>query len=147
MEGVVAKRLDSTYQPGRRSDAWRKVKTVKGQELVVGGWLPGAGRLDGRLGSLLVGYYDDGDAALRRSGRVGARRAQTQRARSEARTARARHSPFEQTPRLPGAHWVEPELVVEVGFQNWTSAGILRAPRYRGLRDDKDASEVVREIR
>ena len=96
MEGVVAKRLDSTYQPGRRSDAWRKVKTTQGQELVVGGWLPGAGRLDGRLGSLLVGYYDDG--ALRYAGRVGfgSRRAQAQRARSEARAARARHEPVRE---------------------------------------------------
>ena len=70
LEGVVAKRLDSAYLPGRRSDSWRKVKPHLGQELVVGGWLPGAGRLDGRLGSLLVGYYDD-DGALRYAGRVG----------------------------------------------------------------------------
>jgi bifunctional non-homologous end joining protein LigD len=147
MEGVVAKRLDSTYQPGRRSDAWRKVKTVKGQELVVGGWLPGAGRLDGRLGSLLVGYYDDG--ALQYAGRVGSGLDERTRSVLEAKVAPLARdtSPFDKTPRLPGAHWVEPEAVVEVGFQNWTSAGILRAPRYRGLRDDKDASEVVREIR
>jgi bifunctional non-homologous end joining protein LigD len=146
MEGVVAKRLDSTYQPGRRSDAWRKVKTVKGQELVVGGWLPGAGRLDGRMGSLLVGYYEDG--TLHYAGRVGSGLDERKRSVLEAKLAPlARNSaPFEKTPRLPGAHWVEPELVVDVGFQNWTSAGILRAPRYRGLRDDKDPSEVVREI-
>jgi bifunctional non-homologous end joining protein LigD len=73
LEGVVAKRLDSPYQPGRRSDAWRKVKTTLGQELVVGGWLPGAGRLSGQLGSLLVGYHDPRDArtVLRFAGRVG----------------------------------------------------------------------------
>ncbi len=147
MEGVVAKRLDSTYQPGRRSDAWRKVKTVKGQELVVGGWLPGAGRLDGRMGSLLVGYYEDG--TLHYAGRVGSGLDERKRSVLEAKLAPLARdtSPFEQTPRLPAPHWVEPELVVEVGFQNWTSAGILRAPRYRGLRDDKDPSEVVREIR
>src|SRR5262249_8366912 len=69
MAGGVAKPLDSVYQPGKRSDAWRKVKTYLGQELVVGGWLVGSGRLEGRLGSLLVGYYDDG--RLRYAGRVG----------------------------------------------------------------------------
>ncbi|MEX1006935.1 MAG: non-homologous end-joining DNA ligase [Acidimicrobiia bacterium] len=147
MEGVVAKRLDSTYQPGRRSDSWRKVKTHQGQELVVGGWLPGAGRLDGRLGSLLVGYYDD--ATLRYAGRVGS--GLDERTRTELETKvvpLAREtSPFHQTPKLPHPRWVEPELVVDVRFQNWTGAGMLRAPRYRGLRDDKDASEVVREIR
>ena len=73
LEGVVAKRRDSTYLPGKRADAWRKVKPTRGQELVVGGWLPGAGRLEHRLGSLLVGYHDmeDGHDVLRFAGRVG----------------------------------------------------------------------------
>ena len=73
LEGVVAKRRDSTYLPGKRADAWRKVKPTRGQELVVGGWLPGAGRLERRLGSLLVGYHDmeDGRDVLRFAGRVG----------------------------------------------------------------------------
>ena len=65
-----------------------------------------------------------------------------QRVRSLARAT----SPFEHTPKLPSPHWVEPMLVVEVGFHQWTSAGVLRAPRYRGLRDDKAAAEVVREV-
>ena len=109
--------------------------------------MPGAGRLDGRLGSLLVGYYDDG--VLHYAGRVGSGLDERKRSVLEAKLAPLARdtSPFEKTPKLPGPHWVEPELVVEVGFQNWTSAGILRAPRYRGLRDDKDPSEVVREIR
>ncbi len=147
MEGVVAKRLDGVYQPGRRSDAWRKVKIVQGQELVVGGWLPGAGRLEGRLGSLLVGYYDDG--VLRYAGRVGSGLDEHKRSVLETKLAplASDTSPFDKTPKLPDPQWVEPELVVDVGFQNWTGAGILRAPRYRGLRDDKEPSEVVREIR
>jgi bifunctional non-homologous end joining protein LigD len=147
MEGVVAKRLDSTYQPGRRSDAWRKVKITQGQELVVGGWLAGSGRLEGRLGSLLIGYYDDD--VLRYAGRVGSGLDEHKRSVLEKKLAplACDTSPFEKTPKLPGPHWVEPELVVEVEFQNWTGAGILRAPRYRGLRDDKDPSEVTREIR
>ena len=99
------------------------------------------------MGSLLVGYYEDG--TLHYAGRVGSGLDERKRSVLEAKLAPLARAttPFEKTPRLPGPHWVEPELVVEVGFQNWTSAGILRAPRYRGLRDDKDPSEVVREIR
>jgi bifunctional non-homologous end joining protein LigD len=147
LEGVVAKRLDSTYQPGRRSDSWRKVKTTQGQEFVVGGWLPGAGRLEGKLGSLLVGYHDDG--VLRYAGRVGSGIDEVKRATLEARLASLARAttPFAKTPKLPDPRWVEPELVVAVAFQNWTGAGMLRAPRYRGLRDDKDPFEVVRESR
>lgn len=147
LEGVVAKRIDSAYRPGRRSDAWRKVKTTLGQELVVGGWLPGAGRLEGHLGSLLVGYHD-ADGRLRFAGRVGSGIDATARERLEralAPLARA-DDPFVGTPKLPAPRWVEPELVVEVEFHEWTSAGVLRAPRYKGLRDDKPAGEVVREL-
>jgi bifunctional non-homologous end joining protein LigD len=151
LEGVVAKRVDSPYRPGRRADSWRKVKSVLGQELVVGGWLPGAGRLEGQLGSLLVGYHDgDHDAggdALVFAGRVGSgidatARDVLQRALTPLRRD---HSPFVATPKLPSPRWVDPELVVEVGFHEWTSQGVLRAPRYRGLRDDKPAADVVRE--
>ncbi len=148
LEGVVAKRLDSTYQAGRRSDAWRKIKPTASQELVVGGWLSGNGRLEGRLGSVLVGYHDAPGGALRYAGRVGSGLDESKRSILEHRVrslARAT-SPFEHTPRLPSPHWVEPTLVVEVGFHQWTTAGMLRAPRYRGLRDDKAAAEVVREV-
>ena len=145
LEGVVAKRLDSLYLPGKRADAWRKVKTTLGQELVVGGWLPGAGRLEGQLGSLLVGYHDDGE--LRFAGRVGSGIDAAKRERLERLLAPLARddSPFATTPKLPSPQWVDPELVVEVAFHEWTSQGVLRAPRYRGLRDDKPAVEVVRE--
>jgi bifunctional non-homologous end joining protein LigD len=147
LEGVVAKRLDSTYTPGRRSDGWRKVKVHLGQELVVGGWLPGAGRLDGRLGSLLVGYHEGPGGPLHYAGRVGSGIDEDARGRLERMFAPRRRdtSPFDQVPRLPGPVWVEPEVVVEVRFQHWTSSGMLRAPRYRGIRDDKPAAEVIRE--
>jgi bifunctional non-homologous end joining protein LigD len=146
LEGVVAKRLDSPYLAGRRSDAWRKVKPHLGQELVVGGWLRGAGRLAGRLGSLLVGYHDR-DGSLRFAGRVGSGIDERARVRLEALVAsRARDtSPFVDAPPLPGPQWVEPEVVVEVAFHEWTSAGGLRAPRYKGVRDDKSPRDVVRE--
>ena len=149
LEGVVAKRRDSTYLPGKRADAWRKVKPTRGQELVVGGWLPGAGRLERRLGSLLVGYHDmeDGRDVLRFAGRVGSgiNGAQRDRLETQLRPWRRPTSPFVGAPRLPDAVWVEPEMVVEVAFHEWTSAGVLRAPRYRGVRDDKPAADVVRE--
>jgi bifunctional non-homologous end joining protein LigD len=146
LEGVVAKRIDSPYRPGRRSDSWRKVKTTLGQELVVGGWLPGAGRLAGQLGSLLVGYHDAaGD--LQFAGRVGSGIDGTARGRLERALTPLRRddSPFVVTPKLPSPQWAEPQLVVEVAFHEWTTAGVLRAPRYRGLRDDKPARDVVRE--
>jgi bifunctional non-homologous end joining protein LigD len=145
LEGVVAKRVDSVYRPGRRSDAWRKVKTTLGQELVVGGWLPGAGRLEGQLGSLLVGHHDH--EGLQFAGRVGSGIDATARERLTRALAPLRRddSPFVATPKLPSPRWVEPELVVEVAFHEWTSQGVLRAPRYKGLRDDKPAADVVRE--
>jgi bifunctional non-homologous end joining protein LigD len=146
LEGVVAKRRDSRYEPGRRSGAWRKVKVDRSQELVVGGWLPGAGRLDARLGSLLVGHYDDG-GGLRYAGRVGSGIDEAARARLEAllATRRRDRSPFVSTPRLVRPVWAEPDLVVQVRFHEWTHAGILRHPRYEGLRDDVDPASVVRE--
>jgi bifunctional non-homologous end joining protein LigD len=145
-EGVVMKRLDSTYQPGKRTDAWRKLKVVQGQEFVVGGWLPGKAGLTGRLGSLLVGYHD-AEGALHYAGRVGSGINAAARDDFEARLEKLarKSSPFVTTPKLPDPHWVTPKLVVEVAFHEWTSAGILRAPRYKGLRADKEARDVVRE--
>src|SRR4029079_15092400 len=100
LEGVVAKRVDSPYRPGRRADSWRKVKTTLGQELVVGGWLPGAGRLEGQLGSLLVGYHDDG--GLQFAGRVGSGIDATKREVLERALAplRRNHSPLVATPNV-----------------------------------------------
>jgi bifunctional non-homologous end joining protein LigD len=146
LEGVVAKRLDSRYEPGRRSLAWRKVKVSCSQEFVVGGWLPGNGRLESHLGSLLVGYHDE-TGALRYAGRVGSGINEAARERIEGRLAAIERdsSPFANPPRLKDAHWVEPALVVQVRFHEWTQAGILRHPRYEGLRDDIDPDAVVRE--
>ena len=147
LEGVVAKRIDSPYRPGERSDAWRKVKVTTGQEFVVGGWLPGKGRLAGRLGSLLVGYHEPPDGPLRYAGRVGSGIDDATRATLET-ALRSRHrdtSPFTDPPRLRDAAWVVPTLVVDVVFAEWTSVASLRAPRFRGIRDDIDPRSVVRE--
>jgi bifunctional non-homologous end joining protein LigD len=148
LEGVVAKRLDGTYEPGLRARHWLKIKNHLAQEFVVGGYLPGEGSR-GRLGALLLGVYD-GDGKLCFAGRVGT-------GFTEAELTRLLHlldplrrdtPPFdpEPKPRLKEAVWVEPEIVVEVAFTEWTGVGILRHPSYKGQREDVDPGDVVREV-
>jgi bifunctional non-homologous end joining protein LigD len=144
-EGVVCKRLDSPYLPGRRSPSWRKIKITKRQELVIGGWLPGDGRLADTLGSVLVGHHDGVGGPLRYAGRVGSGFDDRGRAALSQRLVRRESSPFDPAPRVKGAVWVEPDCVAEVKFTEWTTDGVLRQPVFLGLRDDKDPNEVVRE--
>ncbi len=147
LEGIVAKRLDSTYEPGGRTAAWTKIKNVGRQELVIGGWLPGEGRREHRIGALLVGVYEP-DGALRYAGRVGTgfSDAELDRLGKLLAPLRREDSPFTAGERLPRETvFVEPRLVAEIEFSAWTSAGSLRHPSYKGLREDKEASEVVRE--
>jgi bifunctional non-homologous end joining protein LigD len=148
MEGIMAKRLDSKYVPGGRSDFWRKLKNVHRQEVVVAGWKPGKGNREGQVGSLLVGVY--GPEGLTYAGHVGTGfTVETLRMLTD-RLAPLRRdtSPFDGE--VPPEHartavWAEPELVIDVSFGLWTRAGRMRAPVYKGLRDDKDPAEVVRE--
>jgi bifunctional non-homologous end joining protein LigD len=147
LEGVMAKRLDSTYQPGARGRNWVKIKGVRRQELVVGGWLPGKGKREERIGALLVGVYEQ-DGALRYVGRVGSGFSEQELDRLERLLGplRLESSPFGAGVRPPReAVFCEPKLVAEVEFSEWTSGGSLRQPRYKGLRDDKVPREVVRE--
>jgi bifunctional non-homologous end joining protein LigD len=146
LEGVVAKRLDSRYEPGRRGGAWVKVKNTLRQELVIGGWIPGEGRRTARIGALLVGVHEDGK--FRYAGRVGT--GFTEKLLDELRRRleplRRDTSPFEIAPKLPReAVFVEPKLVAEVEFREWTTERVMRAPSFKGLRDDKPAVEVVTE--
>jgi bifunctional non-homologous end joining protein LigD len=149
LEGIIAKRLGSTYQPGRRSRDWLKVKNVRSQEVVIGGWLPGKGRREGEIGALLVGYYArDGDRPrLRYAGKVGTGfgAADLRLLAERLEPLRLETSPFDGRQPPKGANFVEPQLVAEVEFTEWTSAGTLRHPSYKGLRDDKPAAEVIRE--
>ena len=147
----MAKKLDSTYEPGSRSRSWLKIKNHLAQEFVVGGYLPGVGSR-GRLGALLLGVYALGQDApvgsctLRRTGR---HRLHRRRLTRLLRLLEPLAGPTARSPRsrrLKEAIWVEPELVAEVAFTEWTGAGILRHPSYKGLRDDKDPREVVREM-
>ena len=145
LEGLVAKRLDSRYEPGRRSSSWIKVKNSRRQEFVIGGWLPGQGRREQRIGALLVGHHEDG--VLRYAGRVGTGFTEATLETLSGRLAplRRTESPFGRG-RLPkGAIFCEPELVAEIEFTEWTAAGLLRQPSFKGLREDKAAADVVRE--
>jgi bifunctional non-homologous end joining protein LigD len=145
LEGVVAKKLDSTYEPGARSRAWVKTKVKHEQELVVGGWMPGEGNRTGRIGAILVGYYD-GDA-LRFAGRVGSGFSdRTLSMVGEKLDALGRDdSPFADPVPYKAAKFVDPELVAQVEFSEWTHLNTLRHPVFKGLRDDKAARDVVRE--
>jgi bifunctional non-homologous end joining protein LigD len=148
MEGIVAKRRDSRYLPGRRSPAWRKVKHFRMQEVIVAGWRPGTGRRAGGIGSLIVAVTSA--EGLRYSGGVGTgftEHALADLAQRLTPLARAT-PPFDHPlPRdqVRDAQWVEPRLVGEVTYAEWTSDGRLRHPSWRGLRPDKAPSEVYRE--
>ena len=149
LEGIVAKRLDGVYEPGRRSGAWRKLRNRLRQELVIGGWLEGEGSRAQRIGALLVGDREQDGGPLRYAGRVGSGLTE---AMLDDLLARLRASERETTPfapaaaRIPrGAHWVEPQLVADVEYSERTSEGLLRQPVFKGLRDDKPPELVVRE--
>jgi bifunctional non-homologous end joining protein LigD len=143
-EGVIAKRADSPYRSGRSRD-WLKFKCVRDQEFVIGGYTPPKGSRVG-FGALLVGYYRGSDFVY--AGKVG-----TGFDTARLRDLHAQMQRIERTStpftvgrvREPQAHWTEPELVAQIGFTEWTRDGLLRHPRFTGLRQDKDPREVVRE--
>lgn len=142
-EGLIAKRAGSRYQP-RRSPDWLKLKCSLGQEFVVGGWTEPRGSRVG-FGALLLGYYE-GDK-LRYAGKVGTGFDRRTLLALHARLAELRTptSPFSDRVPEPGARWAEPRLVVQIAFTEWTRDGMLRHPRFLGLRDDKPAQDVARE--
>jgi len=143
LEGVVLKRLDSPYVPGRRTGSWLKVKNVGRQEFVIGGWQPGAGRRSGGLGSLLLGWFDE-DGELRYAGKVGTGFSDSaltelmERLRPLARRA----NPFAGRRGPRSANYVEPRLVAEIEFRELTAEGMVRHGSFKGLREDKPAAEV-----
>jgi bifunctional non-homologous end joining protein LigD len=145
LEGIVAKRLDSTYEPGRRSPHWLKIKNKRRQELVIGGWLPGEGKRESTIGALLVGFNTP-DGRFRYGGRVGTGFTQKALRDLEGRLEplRRKTSPFEGLPKPPkGAVFVNPELTCEVEYTEWTTEMVLRHPAYKGLCSDMDPANVV----
>ena len=145
IEGIVAKRLDSTYEPGRRSSGWVKVKNVCEQDVVIGGWTPGEGGRSRTLGALAVGVIEDGDLVY--AGKVGTGFTEQTLAlvQRELEPLRRPDSPFSGRQPPKGTVFVEPRLVARVELREWTSSGTMRAPSFKGLRPDKDPQECVRE--
>ncbi|MBV2356224.1 ATP-dependent DNA ligase [Streptomyces sp. J2-1] len=136
LEGLVCKRLDSVYEPGVRSRSWVKIRNLRGEDVVVGGWLPGGGRLAGLPGALLVGQRAGGRLVY--TGRVGTGWSEAERAELAVllRDRASTRCPFDPVPRVPGARWVRAELVGEVAYSTRTRSGLLRQPSWRRLRPD-----------
>jgi bifunctional non-homologous end joining protein LigD len=152
LEGIMAKKVDSRYLPGKRTRDWLKFKTHGEQELVIAGYTKGKGRREWSFGSLVMGAYE-GDGTLRWAGNVGTGfdDDEIERLLKKLRPLERKDSPFQPLPKMPRIRkgdvvWVDPRLVAEISFAEWTHDGRLRAPVYQGLRTDKDATEVHREL-
>ena len=151
LEGIMAKRLGSRYLPGKRTRDWLKIKGHGRQEFVIAGYTKGQGRRATTLGSLVLGTYDEG-GELVYVGNVGTgfNDKEIERLLRKLKPLERDTPPFKSVPKMPRVRkgdivWVEPKLVAEVEFVEWTHDGRLRAPAYKGLREDKDATEVRRE--
>ncbi|MFE6176843.1 ATP-dependent DNA ligase [Streptomyces sp. NPDC056464] len=137
LEGLVCKRLDSLYEPGVRSRAWIKIRHMHSEDVIVGGWLPGKGRIAGLPGSLLVGQFSP-DGRLRYIGGVGTGWSEAERTELAGllRAGATDGCPFDPVPHVAGAHWVQPRLVGEVRYSVRTRSGLLRQPAWQRLRPD-----------
>jgi len=150
LEGIVAKRLDSRYTQGKRTRDWLKIKTHGEQEFVIAGFTKGTGRRASSFGSLVLGYYRGDELVYAGNVGTGFNSKEIEKLLDKLRPLKRPTSPFPEVPKLPKVRkgdviWVEPELVCEVVFAEWTHDGRLRAPSYQGLREDKPAEEVRRE--
>ncbi len=150
LEGIMAKRLDSRYLPGKRTRDWLKVKTHSEQEFVVAGYTKGTGRRASSFGALMLGYYVGDELVYAGNVGTGFNSREIDKLLDRLRPLRRDTPPFREVPKMPKVRksdviWVEPELVAEVVFAEWTHDGRLRAPSYQGIREDKPAKEVRRE--
>ncbi len=146
LEGIVAKLVDRPYREGSRGGEWLKVKNHASQELLIGGWLPGAGRRQGHLGALLVGYHEGDDLVYAGKVGTGFTDRMLDSLDEQLQPLRRDTSPFTRGRGIPrAAVFVEPELVGEFEFSEWTREGQLRQPSFKGLRSDKQPREIVRE--
>jgi bifunctional non-homologous end joining protein LigD len=150
LEGVIAKRADSTYKQGKRTRDWLKIKTHGRQEFVIAGYTKGQGRRSGRFGSLVLGVWRGDELSYVGNCGTGFTDKDIDQLLERLRPLEQKESPFPVVPKMPKVRkadvvWVAPELVCEVEFVEWTHDGRLRAPSFQGLREDKPAGEVRRE--
>jgi bifunctional non-homologous end joining protein LigD len=150
LEGVMAKRSGSHYREGRRNREWLKIKTHGRQEFVICGWTKGQGRRSGSFGALVLGVHRGGDWEWVGNVGTGFRERDIDELLAKLEPLRREEAPFPVVPKMPKVKkgdvvWVEPRLVAEVEFAEWTHDGHLRAPSFQGLRDDKPAEDVRRE--
>jgi len=150
LEGIVAKRLDSRYIQGKRTRDWLKIKTHGEQEFVIAGFTKGTGRRASSFGSLVLGYYRGDELVYAGNVGTGFNSKEIEKLLDKLRPLKRLTSPFPEVPKMPKVRksdviWVEPELVCEVEFAEWTHDGRLRSPSYKGLREDKPAEDVRRE--
>jgi bifunctional non-homologous end joining protein LigD len=150
LEGIMAKRLGSRYLPGRRSREWLKIKGHGRQEFVLAGYTRGQGRRAGTLGALVLATYQGGELVYVGNVGTGFTEKEIGRLLTKLKPLERDAPPFREVPKMPRIRkgdviWVEPKLVAEVEFVEWTHDGRLRAPAYKGLREDKEATEVRRE--
>ena len=146
-EGIVAKRLDSTYVPGKRATTWRKIKHRLRQEFVIGGFTQGTGARSSTFGSVVLGYYDRGE--LRFCGTAGSGFDQTRldsmhRWMLDHETSGSPFTPAAPREVVRVSRWCQPLLIAECAFAEWTQDGVMRHPVFLGLRDDKSPREVTR---
>ncbi|MET8170681.1 ATP-dependent DNA ligase [Streptomyces sp. NPDC005329] len=146
LEGLVCKRLDSAYEPGVRSRAWIKIRNMRVADVLVGGWLPGKGRLTGLPGAVLVGQR--AATGLRYVGGVGTGWSEAERVELAGllQAASTDECPFDAVPQAPGARWVVPRLVGEVRYSTRTRAGLLRQPSWLRLRPDLTPEESAADL-
>ncbi|MBC8644932.1 hypothetical protein H9W95_15405 [Flavobacterium lindanitolerans] len=135
-EGIIAKKITSKYHQNQRTKDWLKNKTIKQQEMVIGGFTEPQGSRNG-LGALLCGYFDGNEFIY--SGKVGTGfdDATLKKLRSKLDKMKRKTSPFKTAPKFPATHWVTPELVAQLKFTEWTDSGSMRHPVFLGLREDK----------
>src|SRR5438128_450924 len=151
LEGIVAKRLDSRYLQGKRTRDWLKIKTHGRQEFVIAGFTKGTGRRASSFGSLVLAYYQGDELVYAGNVGTGFTGREIEKLLDKLRPLKRSTPPFKEVPKMPKVRksdviWVEPKLVCEVEFVEWTHDGRLRAPAYKGLRDDKPAEAVRREL-
>ena len=146
LEGLVAKRLDSVYEPGQRSSNWIKIKIIQRQEFVVAGYMPERTGLTDRIGALLTGYYDC-DGRLRYAGKVGTGLSADdhQPLLALLRARERQKSPFAD-PVPAGAIFTDKQVVAEIEYRRWPLGGLLQQAAFKGVREDKSPRDVVREI-